>query len=114
MFDNLRFALDIQNQISLLLKYICMNACSILCTREYVLLISMFVDVVLVYVLMCVCSLIDFFILHRDYVTKCFTLCQNDTERDSVEKFLKDELNRIVGKGEQWLLDFSTMPLPPM
>jgi hypothetical protein len=50
----------------------------------------------------------------KDYVTKCFTLCQNDTERDSVEKFLKDELNRIVGKGEQWLLDFSTMPLPPI
>ena len=53
-------------------------------------------------------------VLCRDYVTKCFTLCQNDMERDSVETYLKNELNRIVQKGNQWTLDFSNMPLPPV
>ncbi|XP_072102967.1 leukocyte receptor cluster member 8 homolog isoform X5 [Mobula birostris] len=48
----------------------------------------------------------------KEYVQRCFTACETETDKDRTEKLLKDVLQARLQDGSAYTIDWSSEPLP--
>ena len=47
-----------------------------------------------------------------DYISRAFSSCRNDTEKDKTEKYLKNILEGRLKSGSAYEIDWENEPLP--
>ncbi|XP_072102963.1 leukocyte receptor cluster member 8 homolog isoform X1 [Mobula birostris] len=50
----------------------------------------------------------------KEYVQRCFTACETETDKDRTEKLLKDVLQARLQDGSAYTIDWSSEPLPDL
>lgn len=57
-------------------------------------------------------QLVPFIWVVRDYIHRAFKQCQDEKDKDQVEKFLKDTLSKKFQDSTAWTTNWDVEPLP--